>query len=162
MVCRVCECVLVAQLCLTLCNPIDWAHPLPQLSVHGILQPRVLERAAISFSRGSSQPRDQTTVSHIAGRLSTIWATREVRVCCTWLVLFWCRCMILLMCCWIWFTSILSRIFHLCSSVILACNFSMWYLCLVLVSGWRWLSWMNLGVFFPLQFFLGEFQKCRC
>ena len=36
-----------------------------------------LELIAISFSRGSSQPRDQTQVSHIAGRHFTIWATRE-------------------------------------------------------------------------------------
>ena len=36
-----------------------------------------LERIAISFSRGSSWPRDQTQVSHIAGRCFTIWATRE-------------------------------------------------------------------------------------
>ena len=38
---------------------------------------RVLEWVAISFSRGSSQPRDQTQVSHIAGRRFTLWATRE-------------------------------------------------------------------------------------
>ena len=43
----------------------------------GILQARILEWVAISFSRGSSQPRDRTWVSHIAGRLFTLWATRE-------------------------------------------------------------------------------------
>ena len=42
----------VAQLCLTLCNPRDWS--LPGLSVHGILQARILEWVTISFSRGSS------------------------------------------------------------------------------------------------------------
>ena len=47
-------------------------------SVHGILQARVLEWVAISFSRGSSQPRDWTRVSCIIGRFFTIWATREV------------------------------------------------------------------------------------
>ena len=44
-------------------------------SVHEVLQARILERAAIPFSRGSSQPRDQTWVSRTAGRLFTIWAT---------------------------------------------------------------------------------------
>jgi len=41
-------------------------------SVNGILQARILEWITIPFSRGSSQPRDQTQVSHIAGRLFTI------------------------------------------------------------------------------------------
>ena len=65
----------VAQLCPTLCNPMDCS--LPGSSVHGIFQARVLERVAISFSRGSSRPRDQTWVSHVAGRCFTLWATRE-------------------------------------------------------------------------------------
>ena len=43
----------------------------------GILQARILERVAISFSRGSSQPRDQTQVSCIADRFFAVWATRE-------------------------------------------------------------------------------------
>ena len=47
----------------------------PGSSVHGILQARILEWVAISFSRGSSQHRDQTWVSCIAGRFFTIWAT---------------------------------------------------------------------------------------
>ena len=51
---------------------------LPGSSVHGIFQARVLEWIAISFSRGSSQPRDQTRVSCIVDRCFTIWATREV------------------------------------------------------------------------------------
>ena len=49
---------LVAQSCPTLCNPMDCSTP--GSSVHGILQARILERVAISHSRGSSQPRDQT------------------------------------------------------------------------------------------------------
>ena len=49
----------------------------PGSSTHGIFQVRVLEWVAISFSTGSSQPRDRTWVSHIAGRHFTIWATRE-------------------------------------------------------------------------------------
>ena len=43
-----------AQSCLTLCDPMDWS--LPGSSVHGISQARILERVAIPFSRGSSQP----------------------------------------------------------------------------------------------------------
>ena len=42
-----------------------------------ILQARILEWVALPFSRGSSQPRDQTQVSCIAGRFFTVWATRE-------------------------------------------------------------------------------------
>ena len=49
----------------------------PGSSVHGILQARILQWVAISFSRGSSQPRDQTQVSCIAGRRFNLWATRE-------------------------------------------------------------------------------------
>ena len=68
----------VAQLCPTLCDPMDCS--LAGSSIHGIFQARILEWVAISFSRGSSQPRDQTQVSHIVGRRFTVWATREVRV----------------------------------------------------------------------------------
>ena len=57
--------VKVAQSCPTLCNPMDY-------TVHGILQARILEWAAFLFCRGSSQPRDQTPVSCIAGRFFTI------------------------------------------------------------------------------------------
>ena len=53
----------VAQSCPTLCDPTDCS--LPGFSVHGIFQAIVLEWTAISFSRGSSQPRDQTQVSRI-------------------------------------------------------------------------------------------------
>ena len=59
----------VAQLCLTLCNPMDYS--LLCSSVHGIFQARILEWVAISFSRGSSQPRDQTWVPRIVGRCFT-------------------------------------------------------------------------------------------
>ena len=68
----------VAQLCLTLCDPMDCS--LPGSSVHGIFQATVLEWIAISFSRGSSQPRNRTRVSHIVDRRFTIWATREVLI----------------------------------------------------------------------------------
>ena len=65
---------LVAQSCLTLCDPMDYSPP--GSSVHGILQARVLEWVAMLSSRGSSQPRNQTQVSHSAGRFFTVWATR--------------------------------------------------------------------------------------
>ena len=65
----------VAQLCPTLGDPMDCS--LPGFSVHGILQARILQWVAISFSRGSSQPRDRTWVSRIAGRCFNLWATRE-------------------------------------------------------------------------------------
>ena len=64
-------------MCLTLCNPMDCS--LPGSSLHGIFQAIVLEWIAISFSRGSSWPRDWTRVSHIVDRRFTIWATREVQ-----------------------------------------------------------------------------------
>ena len=71
--------VLVIQLCLiTLCDPMDCS-PLGS-SVQGILPARILEWVAISFSSGSSQPRDQTCISWspaLAGRYFTIWATWE-------------------------------------------------------------------------------------
>ena len=66
------EGVIVAQSCPTLCDPRDCSLP------GSFVQARILEWVAISFSRGPSQPRDQTWVSHIAGRLFTVWATREV------------------------------------------------------------------------------------
>jgi len=49
------------------------------LQPHGILQARILEWVAVPFSRGSSQPRDRTQVSHIAGGFFTNWATREAQ-----------------------------------------------------------------------------------
>ena len=67
--------VLVAQSCPTLCNCMDCSPS--GSSVHGILQARILEWIAISFYRGSSQPRDWTWVSCVAGRFFTFWATRE-------------------------------------------------------------------------------------
>ena len=62
----------VAQSCPTLCDPTDCS--LPGSSVRGIFQAGVLEWVAISFSRGSSWPRDWTQVFHVAGRCFTFWA----------------------------------------------------------------------------------------
>ena len=65
----------VTQSCPTLCDPIDCS--LPSSSVHGILQARIVDWVAISFSRGSSRHREWTRVSHIGGRRFNFWATRE-------------------------------------------------------------------------------------
>ena len=65
----VCVCMLVAQSCLTLCNSMDCN--LSGSSIHGIFLARILEWVAISFSRESSQPRDPTHISCIAGGLLT-------------------------------------------------------------------------------------------
>ena len=67
------EKVKVAQSCLTLCNPMDY-------TVQGILQARILEWVAFPFPTGSSQPRDRTQVSDIAGGFFTSWATREAQI----------------------------------------------------------------------------------
>ena len=70
-ICNICSVQFssVTQSCLTLCDPTDCSPP--GSSVHGISQARILEWVDISFSRGSSQPRDRTQVSHVAGRLFT-------------------------------------------------------------------------------------------
>ena len=65
--------VKVAQLCLTLCNPIDY-------TFHRILQARILEWVAYPFSSGSSWPKNRTGVSCIAGGFFTNWATREAPI----------------------------------------------------------------------------------
>ena len=67
--------VKVAQQCPTVCDPRDY-------TVHGVLQARILEWVAFSFSRGSAQPRDLTQVSHTVGRFLTRWATWETSA--TW------------------------------------------------------------------------------
>ena len=65
--------VKVTQSCPTLCDPMNY-------TVHGILQVGSMERGAFTFSRGSSQLRNWTQVSHIAGGFFTSWATREALV----------------------------------------------------------------------------------
>ena len=64
--------VLVTKLCLTLCHPMDCSPP----GSSGISQARILEQVAISFSRGSFRPRDQTHVSCTGRRLLYHWASR--------------------------------------------------------------------------------------
>ena len=70
-----CVCVLVTQLCLTLCDLMDGSPP--GSSVPGIIQARILEWVVLYSSRESSQPRDWSQVSCIASGCFTFWATRE-------------------------------------------------------------------------------------
>ena len=63
----------VTQSCPTLCDPMDY-------TVHGILQARILEWVAFSFSRGSSQSRDRIQVSCIIDGFLTSWATKEAQL----------------------------------------------------------------------------------
>ena len=65
----------VTQSCPAICNPTDY-------TVHGILQARILERVACPFSRGSSQPRDQTQVSRIAAAAAAA-AAKSLQSCLT-------------------------------------------------------------------------------
>ena len=69
--------MVVAQLCLTLCDPM--ACSLPGSSVYGISQARILEWVFIPFSRGSFRSRDQTQVSCSAGGFFIVWATKKAK-----------------------------------------------------------------------------------
>ena len=75
-------CVKVAQLCLTLCDPMDYP-------VHGILQARILQWVACPFSSGSSWPRNWTWVSGLAGRFFSNWAIGEAQSTSTYQFLRW-------------------------------------------------------------------------
>ena len=95
----VCVCLVLVFVCVggglvtksysTLCDPMDCSPPgyilsrgFPMgFSVHGILQARILEWIAISFSRGSSWSRDRILVSSVADRFFTDWATGKAFVC---------------------------------------------------------------------------------
>ena len=70
-----CCCCLVSQLCPTLWDPMDYSPP--GSSVHEVSQVRTLHWVVISFSRGSSQPRDQTHTSCIGRQILYHWVTRE-------------------------------------------------------------------------------------
>ena len=67
----------VAQACLTLWDPTDCS--LPGSSVSGILQARILELVAISYSRGSSQPKDQTHISCIGRWVLYHWSSLVIQ-----------------------------------------------------------------------------------
>ena len=71
--------ILITKLCLPLCNPMDCSTP--GSSVHGILQARIVGWVAIFFSRGSSQVRNWTHVSHIRRWILYHRVTREVHPC---------------------------------------------------------------------------------
>ena len=73
---------MYAQLYQTLCDPLDCSPPI--ISVHGILQARILEWVSISFSRGSSRPKDSTCVSYIGRQILYHWATYEVHLPVAW------------------------------------------------------------------------------
>ena len=127
---------LIAQSCLTLCNPIAWRQPGP-LSMW-ILQASKLEWFAMLSSRGSSQSRDQTLVSHIAGRFFTVWATREVltRTTAAYLTIFSNNCFWLMkdvapMNLWLWANCSNSFTHYK------ACSLEMLY---VILWQWIWLS----------------------
>ena len=94
----------VAELCPTLHDPMDCS--LLGSSVHGIFQEKILEWVAISFSRGSSQSRDWTRVSRIAGRHFTVWATREVLKNICWCLNSMCQALcwelLIFLCPWHW------------------------------------------------------------
>ena len=72
-----CCCYLVIKLYFTLCNPKDCSPP--GSSVCGIFQARILEWVAISFSRGSFQPRDQTCISYIGRQIVYHLGNRETQ-----------------------------------------------------------------------------------
>ena len=63
----------MSESCSIMSDPMDY-------TVYGVFQGRILEWVTIPFSVVSSQPRDQTLVSFIAGRFFTSWATREVQL----------------------------------------------------------------------------------
>ena len=77
-VCKLC--VKVTRLCPSLCDLMDYR-------VHGILQARILEWVVVPFSGRSSQPRDRTQVSSIAGGFFTFRATREAQGCAKYSVI---------------------------------------------------------------------------
>ena len=72
----VCVCVCAGSVVLTLCHPTDGP---PSSSVHGISQPKILERVATPSSRGSSWPRDRNHISCIAGKFFTKKETAQLR-----------------------------------------------------------------------------------
>ena len=104
----VCVCVCVCmctQCCLILCDPMSCR--VPDSSIHGIFQARILEWVAISFSWGSSQPRDQTCVSvspALAGKFFTSWATGKPRdqalVTLKYVSTIWSNCFQIFLWCW--------------------------------------------------------------
>ena len=79
----------VPKLCSILCNPMDCS--LPGSSAHRLLQARTLEWVANPFSRASSQPRDRTQASHIAGRIFTVLSHQGSPRISEWVVYPFCK-----------------------------------------------------------------------
>ena len=103
-----CACVLVAQLCLTLCDPLDYS--LPGFSAHGVFQAGVVEWVAIPFSKWSSQPRDWTWFSCITDIVFSVWATRVTLKLGFYLKKKFCKCFIVLV---IYLPNYISFIYYL-------------------------------------------------
>ena len=103
-------CILVIKLCATICDPMDYRPP--GSSVHGVLLARILEWVAIYYSRGSSQPRDQTHVSQVScvGRWVLYhWVTEEacadIKTCS-----FPEQCVLIISCLYMMIFSVLSSL----------------------------------------------------
>ena len=96
-------CAKSLQSCLTLGDHVNYSPP--GSSVHGILQAKILGLVAIPFSRETSQPKDGTWVSHIAGRFFTVCDTREALVVCITYVIFWYPINVFKPCCLMIWTS---------------------------------------------------------
>ena len=78
----------VTQLCSTLCDPVDCSAP--GSSVHGILQVRIVQWVAISSSRGSSRPRDQTHIWQVGSLLLSHHGTRRLFLLLLFFILYDC------------------------------------------------------------------------
>ena len=126
-------CVKVAQSCPTLCDCMDY-------TVHGILQARILEWLAFPFSRGSSQPRDQTQVSRIAGRFLTSWTTTTH---CIW------NCSLFSSSCSVLFFSYFWG--HLSSNFLISFVYVYWLIFKIyFLSPLKWGPWDFILLFFLL------------
>ena len=131
------------QSCLTLCDPMD--HCLPDSSVHGIFQLRILEWVATPSFRGSSLPRDWTHISCIAGRFFTYMLSSVILLCFTWDLCF----------CTVTYTMSLGNFishttfFPLRRITVLCCQLNNLYICLLvfflLFSNSSWLK-LNLDI----------------
>ena len=73
----ICDCDCISYSVVSDSLPPHRLYSLPGFSIHRILQARILEWIAISFSRGTSQPRDWTLGSCLAGRFFTVWTTEK-------------------------------------------------------------------------------------
>ena len=126
--------MLVAQLCPTLCDPMDCSPP--GSSIHGIIRARVLEWIVIPFSKASFWPRGRIWVSCITYGFFTIWATREIHIC-----IFktdGCLCVMVV------------RLFFV--SLLVFCEYKNYYGLVLSDEGFGWLQGLFLMLSFPLIF----------